>query len=355
MIRWRSYFDVARAMTPDMRRIVYVRPPGHGWEPITRLARLAGRVLEAGVDEVLESRYGRREHYALYWPRMRRGDEILVIAAHPGHLQEITRNASWWLRGHHTVAAWVIDSFWSLRIPGIALDAGHFDHFFVTDGELVDHYRERTGTPTTFLPVGTDALRRGSHSADRPVDLQRIGREPEEWADDVVVAAGARSLGITHGGSPAFHEDEAASQRAVHAAMSQAKFTLAFSNRVNPMGYTHPDREYITSRGFDALANGASVAGAVPRCHAAQELLWPDATLELGTTSRDDGLRVVKAAVDAWSPAAARLNHLRSLERLDWRWRLDELASTLGWRTASLEHELTVLRERISDVTAGVG
>jgi hypothetical protein len=338
-----------------MRRIVYVRPPGHGWEPITMLARLAGHVLEARVDEVLESRYGPREHYALHWPRMRRGDEILVIAAHPGHLQEITKNAGWWLRGHRTVAAWVIDSFWSLRIPGIALDAGHFDHFFITDAELVDHYRDRTGAPTTFLPVGTDALRRGNDGPVRPVDLQRIGREPEEWSDDALVAADALLLGVTYGGSPAFHEDAAASQLSVHEAMSQAKFTLAFSNRVNPMGYTHPDREYITSRWFDALANGASVAGEVPRCHAAKDLLWPEATLDLGTTNRDEGLRAVKTAVDAWSPAAARLNHLRSLERLDWRWRIDELASTLGWRTASLERELTVLRERIGDLTAGVG
>jgi hypothetical protein len=310
-------------------------------------------MLEARLDEVIQSRYGRREHYALHWPRLHRGDELLILAAHPGHLQEITKPLAWWLRGHQTVAAWVIDSFWSQRIPGVALDAGHFDRFFVTDEELVEHWRERTGVPTSFLPVGTDALNRGSLRADRSVDLQRIGREPEEWADDAVVELDARGKGLEYGGSPPFFEDESESQRAAHAAMAGAKFTLAFSNRVNPMGYTHPDREYITPRWLDALANGATVAGIAPRCQAADRLLWPEATLELGSIERAPGLEKVAAAVDSWTPETALLNHLRALERLDWRWRIAELADELGWQTPTVTREIANLKARIVELTEG--
>lgn len=343
---------VARRL-PRMKRVLYVRPPGTGWEPITLMARLAGRLLEAQVDEVLQSDYGRREHYALHWPRLRKGDDLLVIAAHPGHLQEITRSWRWWVRGNSRVSAWVIDSFWDKRIPGIALDAGHFDQLFVTDAELVGHWQERTGTPTRFLALGTDALDRGNGGADRPVDLQRIGREPEEWADDEIVARESSARGISYGASPPFFDEEADSQRAVHSAMASAKFTLAFGNLSNPMPYTHPEREYITPRWLDALANGAQVAGIVPKCEAASRLLWPGATLELGGTGRAEGLEILRGALADWTPARAAENHKNALERLDWRWRIEELADLLGWRTNTLDLELMRLRAAMEERSRG--
>lgn len=332
-----------------MKRILYVRPPGTGWEPITLMARLAGRLLEARVDEVLQSPYGRREHYALHWPRLRHGDDLLVIAAHPGHLQEITRSWRWWLLGHRSVAAWVIDSFWDKRIPGVALDAGHFDQVFITDQELVELWGTRTGAPTYFLPLGTDALDRGSAAPERPIDLQRIGREPEEWADDTLVAHHARTMGIVYRGSPPFLDDEAESQRSVHSAMASAKCTLAFGNLSNPMPYTHPEREYVTPRWLDALANGAQVAGIAPRCEATRRLLWPGATLELGDTKRAKGLHVLQEALQDWTPARPADNHLKALERLDWRWRIQELAEALDWQSETLEQEIARLRTAIED------
>jgi len=133
--------------------------------------------------------------------------------------------------------------------------------------------------------------------------------------------------------------------------LRDAKFTLAFSNLVATTAYTHPKREYITGRWTDALAAGAAVAGIPPRSESVHSLLWPDALLDLETASRTEGLEVIAAAVREWTPSRARVNYLRSLERLDWR--LKQIAGALGVQARSLDAELVRLSQIIdSDLPA---
>ena len=131
-------------------------------------------------------------------------------------------------------------------------------------------------------------------------------------------------------------------------AMAAAKYTLSFSNLASPATYTHPTREYLTGRWTDALASGAVVAGIAPRCEAAEAVLWPGATLDLGTTDRGAGLAVLREAASAWTPREAQLTHAHALERIDWRWRLQEITRTMGWYAPRLEAELDQLRARVS-------
>ena len=57
--------------------------------------------------------------------------------------------------------------------------------------------------------------------------------------------------------------------------------------------------------------------------------MWPEALLDLGTVKRDEGLGLIGQAVREWTPEGARLNHFKSLQRLDWRWRFKKIAAAL--------------------------
>jgi hypothetical protein len=72
----------------------------------------------------------------------------------------------------------------------------------------------------------------------------------------------------------------------------------------------------------------------------------------LGTTNRDAGLCVLKEAAQNWTTAAARLNNVRALERLDWRWRLQNLAKTMSLDVPLLDADVELVRARISTIAA---
>lgn len=274
-------------------------------------------------------------------PRRRGRGTCLVVAASPRHLGTLLRT-DYWLRGYEHVAGWVIDSFWVDRIPGVA--RGHFDQLFVADKEVVAEWAAATGLPVTWLPWGADVLRLGSDNADRPIDLQRVGRQPPGWEDDDETRRLCAKAGLRFEGRFPMHDDPVANQASLMERLSRAKFTLSFSNAVSPASYTHPTREYLTGRWTDALASGAVVAGIAPACAATAELLWPAATLELATVDRADGVQQIVDAVSAWKPQTARDNHRKALERLDWRWRFGELAAALGLESERLGAELGALQ-----------
>jgi hypothetical protein len=177
--------------------------------------------------------------------------------------------------------------------------------------------------------------------------LLRFGRQPAEWDNDELSEVKCRLLGLSFHGRPESFTDPEENQRALMSLLGDTKLALAFSNRVSPSVQTHPSREYITGRWTDALAAGATVAGIPSRSESISTLLWPEALLPLETVDQDEGLAVIASAVRGWEPARARLNHLRSLERLDWRWRFSRLAEVLEVRSERLDNELRLLRASI--------
>ena len=339
-------------MTPPLT-IIYAHPAGQGWATVTLLARLAARLLDASLIDVARSRpYSRLRAAGALLPRRRGRGQALVIAASPGDLLALATPRHW-LAGYDHVSGYVIDSFWDERIPRLARGRGHFDQLFITDAELVDRWRSLTGTPTDWLPFGTDALGMGNGDGQRPIDLQRVGRQPGPWEDDDLTARRCAEQGLAFAGRPTFAEDPAANQANLLGAMRSAKYTLSFSNRVSPAPYTHPTREYLTGRWMDALANGAGVAGIAPACRATDELLWPEALVTLPSTDPGEGLPVIREAVRAWRPEHAAHHHLMALRRLDWRWRLQTLARTIGRESATLDAELGRLTTRIAALSEG--
>jgi hypothetical protein len=323
--------------------VVFGVPRGVGWHPVTHMVRLLVELLEAELVAVPLSRPANAWRRAAgLGPRRRGRGACLVVAAEPRHLNTLLR-ADYWLRGYDQVVGWVIDSFWVERIPASVRRRAHFDRLFVADQEVVGLWAEATGLAVDWLPWGSDVLRLGSGQSERPIDLQRLGRQPAEWEDDETTRRACEAAGLRFEGRPPMHQDATANQTALMERLARAKFTLAFSNAVSPAPYTHPTREYLTGRWTDSLASGAVVAGVAPRTAATTELLWPGATLELAATDRAEGIEQIVAAVRAWDPGLALDNHRRALRNLDWRWRFQELANALDSHPDRLAADVATL------------
>ena len=322
-------------------RIVYGAPEGGGWHPITHMVRLMAELFDAELVTVPLTRPANAwRRAAALGPRRRGRDTCLVVAAEPRHLNNLL-HADYWLRGYGQVAGWVIDSFWVERIPPSA--RRHFDQLFVADKEVAGLWSDATDLPVTWLPWGSDVLRLGSGEGDRPVDLQRLGRQPAGWEDDEAIRRACEAAGLRFAGRPPMRDDAGANQAELMRCLARAKFVLAFSNAVSPAPYTHPTREYLTGRWTDSLASGSTVAGVAPKVAATAELLWPGALLELDGTDPAQGIEQIAAAVADWDPQAALDNHRRALDSLDWRWRFKDLAAALDVTPEPLEAELDAL------------
>ena len=324
--------------------VVYIRPGGTGWGPVAELAHLTARLLGATLTEIDDrGRASAVQRGAVLLPRGRRagGRRLLVIAGNPAALAFAARRHLWF-PGYASTAAWVIDSFWTDRIAGIAKHRPHFDHLFITDPDLVDEWADRTGRPVDVLPWGSDTLAFEPVAGEKSIDLLRLGRQPSAWDDDAVTAKDAERHGLSFRGRPPAATDPLTNQENVRRALLEAKVVLAFSNRVSPAAYTHPTREYVTGRWMDALAAGCLVAGTAPAT--AADLLWPGATLEISPEDRAEAWPALQRAAESWGAAKATAQQRRARATIDWRHRLHHLTTTLGWPvTPDLAREFEML------------
>ncbi|WP_158183571.1 CgeB family protein [Micrococcus luteus] len=311
--------------------VVYIRPGGTGWGPVAELAHLTARLLGATLTEIDDrGRASAVQRGAVLLPRGRRagGRRLLVIAGNPAALAFAARRHLWF-PGYASTAAWVIDSFWTDRIAGIAKHRPHFDHLFITDPDLVDEWADRTGRPVDVLPWGSDTLAFEPVAGEKSIDLLRLGRQPSAWDDDAVTAKDAERHGLSFRGRPPAAADPLTNQENVRTALLESKIVLAFSNRVSPAAYTHPTREYLTGRWMDALAAGCLVAGVAPR--SAAQLLWDGATMDISPHSRADAWPVLGEAAAGWSIEAATRQQELARRTVDWRHRLRRLVDIMGW------------------------
>jgi hypothetical protein len=333
--------------------IIYENPASVGYQPVLHMVRLAAEMFGARLIPLPMERTGLARKVGALLPSPRGDGAGLVVCTWPGALLALLR-VDGWRRRYGRIAAWVFDSFWIDSIPRIFQSTRHFDHVFVTELEDREEWERRMRVPVEWLPWGSDVLRLGSDTAERPVDLLRVGRQPPAWDDDAASELACARAGLRFQGRPDRREDPTEGERDLMAAFAKTKFTLSFSNTVNPLHYTHPTRSYITGRWTDALAAGATVAGVPPDSVPVRQLLWPEALLDLGTIERDAGLAVVRRAVELWTPERARINHLNALERLDWRRRFERIAAALELDAPALREETLELDRRVEALRSPV-
>lgn len=313
------------------------------------MVRLAAECLGGELVILPHRKVGYLEKLSAIMSRRQRpgADVCLIVCASPTDLDSLLSLDAWKVK-YARIVPWIFDSFWVNIAPRFTRASRHFDHVFVTEPEDVAQWRRQLGASVTWLPWGSDVLRLGSDSANRDIDLLRVGRQPADWEDDARTKEACGRRGIVFQGRPESREDATENERLLMHTFGRTKFTLSFSNAVSPSVQTHPTREYITARWVDAVAAGAIVAGVAPKTEAVHSVLWPEGFLELATTDLSKGLDVIEKALADWSPDRADFNHRRSLERLDWRWRFETIADVLGIRCDVLSSELSALRAKLA-------
>lgn len=317
---------------------------GHGWAPITYMAHLCAELFEAELIVLRhESKPSTIDKILALFPRVRGQETCLAIAGDPLQLRWLLQLRQWRRHFKH-IGAWIIDSPRADAIPRVVRYGKIFDQFFVTTDEDVQIWRNITGRPTTCVPWGSDVLRLGSSNSIRYYDLMRVGRQPPEWDDDQKTSQTAEHYNLRFHGRPAILANPMANQRTLMQLYANTKFVLAFSNTVDRTTYTHPNRSYITARWTDALAAGATVVGILPDCQTARRLLWAGATIDLGSTDRQENFGKLSRAAAVWTPHRAAQNHLLAAKHLDWRWRFNVIASALQQTPMRLASELDQLR-----------
>ncbi len=324
-----------------------------GWMPVKYLTELTADLFEADYVSLAPASRARIDKLKTLFAKRTKNrlkPDALFIVPTMAHFWSLYMDDDW-KHAFNRVFLWLIDSFHTEDIPR-CINRSHIDGIFITTGpadQII--YRQRVNSETTIVPWGADVLLRGSNSVDRNIDVLRLGRQPDTWLDDNKNAAAFLKRDIRYQGRPprnenALHENNLL----VQSYLKRSKYVLAQSNLVDSTRYTHKTKEYLTGRWTDSLACGCIVAGVQPRTdHAFQNCLWPEAVIEFESTDLDHGIGRIAEALQEWTPRKAQLNYLRSLEKLDWRWRLEQIAGAIDLHFPRLDNNIVQLKQKIAE------
>lgn len=333
--------------------LIYSGGPSRGWGPIEHLARLTERLLGAEFKgaELQSTSRPKKIWHEIRTSKKGKSPGSIYLVKSPAEIRSLAGLPDFF-HPKEFRALWIVDSFWTEWAPSRRF-MRHFDLVIYMQKGEASFYEKLTPTRTLYLPWGADVLDLGSDSAERPIDILRVGRQPAAWDDDNRSSSICAAAGLKFSGRPPFFDTSDSDASAGHKSLceyyAQAKFVIAHSNLSAPSKYTHPKKEYLTGRWTDALAAGAVVAGIHPYGDtSSEEILWPGATIDFERIELSNNVDVLVDAVKNWNPGIVSKNHLESLTRLDWRWRLKSLADTLGITAPSLDGEIVRLEKKIS-------
>lgn len=336
------------AQGPRSQLVFRERVPA-GYGPIGHLSLLAARLLDLELVHPQAPANPKLSalRRALFRAPFGADSGVIYIASNAHWIRTLAAQEDFY-KPKRFRAIWIIDSFLTEGVPS-AWMMRHFDLLIYMQRGEADFYERLAPGRTLYLPWGADVLDLGSSAAERPVDVLRVGRQPDAWDDDARSEEACEAAGLRFSGRPPYLPEDPSDPSAGHRHLStyyaRAKFVLAHSNLAAPAPYTHPTKEYITGRWTDALAGGAVVAGVHPYGDAtAADLLWPGATLDFDRIDLAHNIEALREAVACWTPDQARRNHLQALGQLDWRWRLQTLAEALDLTSPALDAELSRLR-----------
>lgn len=326
-------------------------PPG--WIAIEQLARVAAEVFDAPIRRI-NTPAARKRHLLrhLYLPPRRRKASkraALIIATDPDDLLRFYREPG--LFGDYKeIAIYICDSFALAKIRRLALFR-RVDLIVRMRPFNEDFYSELMGDRTIYAPFGADVLGLGGWEGPRGTDVLRVGRQPEEWDDDAISAARLGASDLRFAGRPPFADTPEAGMALLFEQYRNSKVTLAHSNLICGHLGTHASLDYVTARWTDAAANGTLVAGHQPtKDRSLTEILWPELLVHFDSRDPQENIAQLNEVVARWTPEAARFNYKMALKRLDWRWRLKDIASYMGWTAPGLETAMSQLTARIEAV-----
>lgn len=326
----------------------------NGWHTVVKMVDLAARLFGGefhSLPPYRPSLLDKVKLRALRAPRDSSAVSIFVVR-HPGDIALLAGLPDFFYRRQRR-ALWIIESHQTTWLPHRRV-LDQFDTVVFTQRYDAPFYERLLGKRALWLGSGSDVLALGSAASDRPIDVQRIGRQPDAWDDDERTRIACEARGLQFCGRPPFIQSPEEQQRTLltdH--YGRAKYCVAHSNLVSPAVNTHPTKEYLTARWTDALAAGSIVAG-VPPWSDIDLIDWPGALLPFDRIDLEHNVAALAEAVATWDPVQPLRNHLHALQRLDWRWRFEQLAGHLDLDPAPLRVELAQLTDRIAEVEAAL-
>lgn len=227
------------------------------------------------------------------------------------------------------------------------------DHLFVISAEVSDEVNRALPIATSFLPLATDALRLGSHSRRRCIDIVSYGRT------DAALHQCLRSH-YTERETDRVYFHSTFSQPTVHSLgehvttlaklLSRSQISLCFEP-----SYIKRFRGYspILFRWFEGWAAGCTIVGKKPFGKDVAPLMdWENSAIELPDQPAEWVL-FFEALLDdnASLVANSQRNYRECLLRHDWRYRLQEMFRCLDLPLpAPLSDEIVQLKQKVDAV-----
>jgi len=326
---------------------------GVGWHPILHMVLLMSEYFDADFQIIKSDEYEYEGSIfkKMSWclKRYKKGSDCLIIVPSASEIEILFTLDKNWRKKFGKVAVYVIDSFWTDRIPWYSKYCNHIDHYFVTSPEDAGSWSEHTNASVSCIPWGSDVLKLGWKKEIKDIDLLRLGRQPPEWDNDALSQVICSKNKINFHGRPPSAQDPIDTHLLTMSFMKRSKFILSFSNAADSSPYTHPTKEYITGRWTDALASGAVVVGIMPKCRNVIDLLWNSATINIQSTSQDAVINAVIKASTMWNEELATTNHINALNKLDWRWKFKDISKFFDLNERKLDKDLIKIDKIISE------
>lgn len=278
--------------------------------------------------------------YQLSEPLARSSNEcnVLIMIALNGSALEMLSSIPRWRQQFDIVAAYVFDSWLFECYPKYASE---LDHVFVPMPEIIEPLRAFLQVPVSLLPFASDVLTHGSGEADRPIDLMSYGRIPDAFEQAFSDRFNKPdSKHIYYRSTPrqgqrfpqqlSPTDRETQHEMQLYNLLRRSKLSIAFDT-LYP-GMRQFPFSFVTLRWFQSGAAGCGIVGKRPTTPLADELLdWQDATIELpdDPEASVDFIERLLSNPSRLLPIYQR-NYLESLTRHDWRYRIEQMLTTLG-------------------------
>jgi len=348
------YLEAFQLNVMNNNTITYFHMDGAGWWPIDRLFCLMSDLLDLKVERPALPELSK---FSKFWNELKVGQKggengSIYLTRSPAEIR-LLPSLKDFSKPKKFRALWIVDSFRTEHIRSKRF-MSQFDLVIYMQKGDTDFYENLAPGRSLYLPWGADVLDLGASNSTRPMDVLRVGRQPDAWENNTQSAAVCQEKGLVFSGRPPFAaptpSDPSQPYRELHQYYSRTKCVIAHSNLVGTANYTHRAKEYITGRWTDALAAGAIVAGVQPYDDSSSEdLFWPGATINFQSVDLVKNVAALKEALEDWTPSIVQQNYYQALCRLDWRWRLQKLANRLEIRSPKLEIEMNRLKKAIRD------
>lgn len=326
---------------------------GLGWQPISYMAHLAANLLEADIIGINANdiNYSKINALSSLLGSKSGIDFCLIIAPSPPQLYSLFNIVGWQKRFCH-VSAWVIDSFWHERIPFVFKHFPIVDKYYVMNPEDVKFWERYSNNPIGVLPWGSDVYQLGWRGEYKDIDILRVGRQPDAWTDDDISKEAAKKYGLSFFGRPPIKSDPIDSQNSLISYMKRARVVVAFSNKINPTGYTKKGVEYVTGRWTDSLSSGALIAGKQPKCDVVSRYFVDPWAINIDGMDIENDLAVISDRLSSIDRDISNDIFSNALKNLDWRWRFKSIVSDMGLESCRLDRDLEAMS---SLLTGGAG